>query len=90
MRNEEVARELLAAARELTAVRRYFPGCAPDIAAEVVAKGHSDGWVAESEGDRSWKAAREAEKHLAKFNIGYVDDMDGSWGFVRGGTDFFR
>jgi len=91
MDKQRIARQLLAVAKEVTAVtsRRFFPGCEAEIASEVVENGKSEGWNTQERGDRTWKAAANAEKKLAKFNIGYIDDMFGEWGFSRGGSNFF-
>lgn len=60
---------------------------AGEIAADVVARGGSDGWVAAS--SDQLKTAREVERILARFNIGYVDDMRGRWAHRTGGSRFF-
>jgi hypothetical protein len=67
--------------------RRYYRGCEAEIASEVVLNRKSEGWVAS---EKEIPHARRAERALAKFNIGYVDDMRGGWKGVRGGTDFFE
>jgi hypothetical protein len=61
---------------------------AADIAYEVVAEGESDGWSASD--DRATKIATKIEGILADFNIGYVDDMKGTWKKKPGGSKFFR
>ncbi len=55
------------------------------IAGEVIAEGASDGW---SGYDNAAPAM--VERILAPFNIGYVDDMTGSWMKRPGGTTFFQ
>lgn len=77
------------------AQRMYYKGCASVIAEEVVASGKSAGWfvVNKKYGNflAVYNAAKEAEKTLKKFNIRYVDDGFGEWGYSReGGADFFN
>jgi hypothetical protein len=73
--------------------RPYFKGCASVIAEEVVSTGKSQGWIVANKNEpnflNTYNSAKEAEKTLKKFNIGYVDDGFGEWGFARGGSDFF-
>jgi hypothetical protein len=86
-----IASELVKVARDLVAIptRKYHQGCEGEISREVVLTGKSSGWIAEA-GDRTWGIAQQAERRLSNFNIGYVDDMFGEWGLIRGGTKFFQ
>jgi len=61
--------------------RPYYAGAAAEIAAEVVRKNRSRGWAGSDQ-----QLMSDIAEHLARFNIGYVDDMWGEWAFVRGGT----
>ena len=73
--------------------RHYHTGCESEIAAEVLSVlsgGTSTGWCARREEDGTWVAARYAERQLSKYNIGYIDDMFGKWGYRMGGTSFFQ
>lgn len=74
--------------------RPYFKGCAAIIAREVVDTGKSLGWIVVNPNApnylNTYNAAKEAEMTLKRFNIGYVDDMFGEWGYERGGSDFFQ
>jgi hypothetical protein len=63
------------------ATRGYYPNAASEIAGEVVSTGRSRGWAGSD-----MELMSEIAEQLAKFNIGYVDDMWGDWAFVRGGT----
>lgn len=53
------------------------------IVSEVVQYGVSKSWAGDAE------IARELEKYLAKFNVGYVDPKTGSWSHCRNGTRYF-
>lgn len=90
---ERVARVFMSGeASSKTATREYTRGCEADIAYEVVKSRVSTGWVVpygKSSMMRASLAAQEAEGILAQFNIGYTDDMRGSWSYVNGGSSFF-
>lgn len=76
--------------RTKTANRKYTNAKtdAADIAAEIVNDGESRGWGASS--DREMEVASEIEHRLSRFNMGYIDDMAGGWGFTKGGSTFFK
>lgn len=57
---------------------------AAEIAAEVVRRGKSTGWAGDT------KVVAALETALAPFNIGYTDDLHGTWAHVDGGTSFAR
>lgn len=57
------------------------------IAGEVAQLGSSTGWSSSDE--KNVALANDLEKHLSKFNIGYVDSQKGTWGLRRGGTRYF-
>ena len=48
------------------------------IASEVVESGSSKGWATVN--GNNLGVARDLERHLAKFNIGYTDAKTGTWG----------
>lgn len=60
--------------------RPIYAVCA-EIADEVVRKGESKGWRGSD-----FALQTEIAQRLARFNIGYTDDMFGTWEYVRGGT----
>jgi hypothetical protein len=53
------------------------------IAGEVAQYGSSKDWS----GDQD--LAKEVERHLSKFNIGYTDPKGGGWSHKTGGTRYF-
>lgn len=57
------------------------------IASEVVQNGQSKNWSKVNE--NSLAVARDLERHLAKFNIGYTDPKNGTWTVAKGGTRYF-
>ena len=67
-------------------IRYYYsrPNADSEIAAEVIKDGMSMGWVGEL------AQAKEIEQTLARYNIGYINDLSGMWGYVIGGTKFFQ
>ena len=81
-------------ARRFVSNREYSRGCSADIAYEVLNSKVSSGWVVPNEKSPSYRrtleAAKETESMLAQFNIGYTDDMRGSWSYVKGGTKNFQ
>jgi hypothetical protein len=68
------------------ASRRYTDAKADAacIASEVIMHGSSERWCGGVE------IGAEIERTLADFNIGYVDDMFGSWAKRPGGSSFFK
>jgi hypothetical protein len=59
----------------------------PVIASEVIQNGQSKNWSKVNE--NSLTVAKELERHLAKFNIGYTDPKNGIWSVAKGGTRYF-
>lgn len=57
------------------------------IASEVVQNGQSKNWARVNE--NSLAVARDLERHLAKYNIGFTDPKTGTWSTSRGGTRYF-
>lgn len=56
---------------------------AQTIAGEIVHSGSSTGWVGNAD------IARDLEKHLSKFNIGYTNPKTGTWAHRTNGTRYF-
>ena len=60
----------------------------------MILTGKSRGWIVPHESDPSYKrvakVVMDTEHELAKFNIGYTDDMNGAWTRVSEGTRFFQ
>jgi hypothetical protein len=57
------------------------------IASEVIETGKSSNWTAANENNLT--LARDLERHLAKFNIGYTSPNTGTWTARRDGTRYF-
>lgn len=77
-----------------TTVRYYNSESKIDIATiatEVICSAShvSEGWMLPSSpwyAAQSYILARDIERELAAFNIGYISDERGSWGYVPGGS----
>lgn len=70
-------------------MREYLsvPETGKIIASEVVETGSSKNWSRVN--NNNLALAKDLEKHLAKFNIGYTDPRNGSWSTKRDGTRYF-
>lgn len=58
------------------------------IASEVIEGGKSSNWSPVNE--NNLKVAKELEKHLSKFNIGYTNPKEGTWTAKKDGTRYFN
>lgn len=76
---------------EKIALTRVYQDAQKDaalIAAEVISKRFSSGWLVLDDGGETKKIAANVEKILAVFNIGY--DMSGRWIYKAKGSNFFE